>query len=284
MPVEPEFAADLYRGTAEAYDRFRRGYPPEMVADLLRRVGVSGRGRLLDLACGTGQLAFAVDRAFVETWAVDQEPEMVRVVAAKAQRGGRNIRAVVASAEDLVAEAGRFELIVVGNAFHRLRRDRVARRMFEWAAPGGAVALCWSDSPWAGPAGWQGRFRAVIDRWRTRLGVQDRLPPGWAEARQSEPDLAVLGAAGFEPVGRFGFEAEHRWTVPELAGFVSSTSFLPAPVVGDRAAEFEEELALALAADLRGGLLVNTASYAYDLVRKPAGSSPRACARGDESC
>ena len=60
MHREPYFASHLYRGTAEYYDRFRRGYPPVLTDDLLSRVRPSGRGRLLDLACGTGHIAFAL--------------------------------------------------------------------------------------------------------------------------------------------------------------------------------------------------------------------------------
>lgn len=276
MPMEPDFAADLYDGTAEAYDRFRLPYPPVLIEDLLSRAAVTGRGRLLDLACGTGQLAFALDRAFAETWAVDQEPGMVRVVAAK---GGQNIRAVVAGAEDLVAAPGSFELAVVGNAFHRLRRDRVAQRVFEWLRPGGWLALCWSDSPWAGDAEWQRVFGAVIDRWRARLATRDRLPAGWADARRSKPDSVVLAEVGFETIGRFAFQVEHRWTVRELAGFVYSTSFLPAPVFGDQAPRFEAELANELAPFTRGGAFIEQVGYAYDLARKPPGP-PRNVAAG----
>src|SRR5690349_8626147 len=58
MDDEVRFAVSLLRGTAEYYDRYRLPYPEAMVGDLARRAQVPGRGRLLDLACGTGQLAF----------------------------------------------------------------------------------------------------------------------------------------------------------------------------------------------------------------------------------
>ena len=57
---EIRFAPDLYRGTAGYYDRFRLPYPDALTADLTRRTAPSGRGRLLDLACGTGQSLLAV--------------------------------------------------------------------------------------------------------------------------------------------------------------------------------------------------------------------------------
>jgi SAM-dependent methyltransferase len=74
--MEPEltFRSDLYRGTAPYYDRFRRPYPEALLEDLCRRVPVSAAGRLLDLACGTGQIAFPVADRFAEVCAVDKEP------------------------------------------------------------------------------------------------------------------------------------------------------------------------------------------------------------------
>jgi hypothetical protein len=56
MDNDIEFTSDLYRGTAAYYDRYRLPYPDAMIADLVERAAPSGRGRLLDLACGTGQL------------------------------------------------------------------------------------------------------------------------------------------------------------------------------------------------------------------------------------
>ena len=54
MDDKLHFATDLYQGTAEYYDRYRLPYPEAMTEDLIARTGVSGQGRLLDLACGTG--------------------------------------------------------------------------------------------------------------------------------------------------------------------------------------------------------------------------------------
>ncbi|MGH3256377.1 MAG: class I SAM-dependent methyltransferase [Streptosporangiaceae bacterium] len=271
MADEVRFAADLFRGSAGYYERYRLPYPEAMLADLVVRAGVSPRGRLLDLACGTGQLAFPLRRWFAEVWAVDQEPDMVELVRAKATAGGAGeVRAIVSSAETLRAEPEYFELAVIGNAFHRLDRDLTAGRVFGWLKPGGHLALCWTSQPWDGEADWQRALAALLDRWRTALGAQGRIPAGWDLARQRRPDLQVLSDAGFEAAGCHEFPAEHRWTRPELAGLIRSTSFLPASVLGDHGAAFDADLEATVGPHGDGGAFTETASFNYELARRPA--------------
>ena len=102
-----EFRRDLYRGTALDYDRFRVPYPRGLIDDLARRSGATGHGRLLDLACGTGQVTFALAGRFGEVWAVDQEPDMTSLVRQKAKSAGLgHIRVLTSAAEDLPAPRG----------------------------------------------------------------------------------------------------------------------------------------------------------------------------------
>jgi SAM-dependent methyltransferase len=266
------FATDLYRGTAGYYDRYRLPYPEAMTTDLIRRSRASGHGRLLDLACGTGQLAFPLRPWFTGVWAVDREPDMVEAVRRKAAAAGAGeVRAAVSDAERLDAEPGYFELVVIGNAFHRLDRDLTAARVLRWLSPGGCLALCWSSSPWAGGEDWQRALSAVVDRWRAALGAGHRVPAGWDAARQRRPDARVLSEAGFEAAGRYEFTAGHRWSLPELAGHVRSTSVLPPAVLGGHAAAFDADLAASLGPYGDGGVFTETVSFAYDLARKPAG-------------
>jgi SAM-dependent methyltransferase len=264
------FAKDLYRGSAGYYDRYRLPYPEAMLTDLILRAEVSGRGRLLDLACGTGQLAFPLRRWFGEVWAVDSEPDMVEMVRAKAAaRGAGDVRPIVSDAETLDAELGYFDLVVIGNAFHRLNRDLVAGKILGWLKPGGCLALCWTSGAHAGQEDWQRALAAVVERWQVALGAQDRVPAGWDLPRQRRPDLQVLAATGFEVAGHHEFTAEHRWSLPELAGFIRSTSFLPASVLGDHAPAFDADLAASLGPHSDGGAFTENVSFIYELARKP---------------
>jgi SAM-dependent methyltransferase len=270
MASEVRFEPDLYRGTAGYYDRFRLRYPDAMISDLARRAAPSGRGRLLDLASGTGQLAFPLSGWFTEIWSVDAEPGMTEVVRAKAIAAeAAHIQAVTARAEDLRADPDSFELIVIGNAFHRLRRDLAAERAYAWLKPGGYLALCWSTSPWVGPQDWQRALERMLRKWQDALGASGRVPPGWDQPRRQDPDHNVLSRAGFEHAGRHEFSAQHDWTIGELAGHIRSTSFLPSAVLADHAADFDADLTATLNHYTANDRLTETVRSAYELARKP---------------
>ncbi|HEX5301428.1 MAG TPA: hypothetical protein VFW50_31010 [Streptosporangiaceae bacterium] len=102
-----------------------------------------------------------------------------------------------------------------------------------------------------------------------RRQAASRIPAGWAEARSRRPDPAVLGDAGFELGGSFEFATGHRWTVPDLAGLIRSTSFLPAAVLGDQAAAFDADLAASLGPASDDGVLTETVTFECALARKP---------------
>src|SRR3954447_3620460 len=150
MAGELQYRKDLFAGTAEYYDRFRRPYPPALIDDLRVRVPIRPTDRVLDLACGTGQIAFALAAAVDEVWAVDQEAGSVAFGQQKAERlGVTNIHWMAGAAED-VALDGAFQLVGIDNAFHRLDRPAVARRLVPHLAPGGCIALLGGGATWVG--------------------------------------------------------------------------------------------------------------------------------------
>lgn len=259
-----EFRRDLYRGLAADYDRYRLRYPQALIEHLSDRAAVQPPGRLLDLACGPGLLAFALHDRFAQTWAVDAEPDMIDVVRAKAS-GMADIRPVTCAAEDLAAPDGSFDLVVIGNAFHRLRRSAVAALVFGWLRPGGHVALAWTDSPWNGDAPWQAALQEIMQRWRP----PDRIPDGYEQDRRERPDLTVLAEAGFETLGEYRFAVEHEWTAETITGFLMATSVHSRAALGDDAPAFEADLRRELLARSPDGVFRQRLSFAYELARRP---------------
>lgn len=269
--LDPAFRPDLYQGTARAYDEFRLPYPADLVADLAARTGADGTGRLLDLACGTGHVAFALAASFAEIWAVDQEPDMIDVARHKAAAAGAKarFRFLVGDAAELSAPVGHFDLITVGNAFHRLPRTAVARASLGWLRPGGYLALLWGGTPTHDDTPWQRALAAVMERWQHRPGAEARIPASYAADRNARPDLQILAEAGFELAGRHSVALSHDWTADELAGFVASTSVLSAAALGGDAAAFDADLRRELAACQPDGRFSQHTQVAYELARRP---------------
>jgi SAM-dependent methyltransferase len=270
MGDDVSFRPDLYGGSADDYERYRPAYPPQLLGWLVEEAGVSGHGRLLDLACGTGQVAFGLCGHFEQVWAVDQEPDMTRVGQAKAEQTGIvNIEWMTCAAEDLVAAAGTFELITVGNAFHRLPRRLLATKAFGWLCPGGFLALLWGGSPWQEGEIWQQAVSATCEHWKDAVGARDRVPASWEQERSAQPDVEVLREAGFEAVRRLTAPVTLEWTLASLVGYLYSTSVLPRTVLGHRSHEFEEDLRRRLAEVAGTGPYRQETDFACDLLRRP---------------
>jgi len=266
------FRTDLYRGTAEYYDRFRRPYPAELLDDLAARTGADSTGRLLDLACGTGQVCFALRGRFAEIWAVDQEPDMISLLRQKTAALSEPPRFEfrTEAAENLAAPENSFDLVAMGNAFHRLRREVVAALVLRWLRPGGHLALLWGGGPNEGGMPWQQALREQMRRWQQRPGAEQRVPAGYEADRAARPDADILRAAGFEVLGRQEYPVSQVWTAAEIAGHAASTSVLSPEALGPEAAAFKASLRQALLAAEPSDEFRQDTTFACELARRPA--------------
>jgi len=272
MPPDPppNFRRNAFTGLADDYVRYRLPYPAAMLADLVARAGVPKAGaRLLDLASGTGRVALPIAHGFDEVCAVDLEPEMVEAGRREAARlSVTNVRWSVGRVEDFVAPAGAFDLVTVGDAFHRLDRPRVVDLVLGWLKRGGAFVVIGSDSYLEGAARWRGLVAAVTREFvgepARRLGA-----PNAPLAQEIADEEALLRAAGFTEIASHEARIEHDWRLPELLGNLRSTSVLSRRALGQRHAAFEARLSAGLLAHDPIGRYAETVRFGYTLARKP---------------
>ena len=81
-------SGDLFRGTASYYARFRPPYPAELIDKLVASYKVDRTVSVLDLGCGTGQLALPLAGYAGEVLGMDPEPEMLEVAETIARERG----------------------------------------------------------------------------------------------------------------------------------------------------------------------------------------------------
>jgi ubiquinone/menaquinone biosynthesis C-methylase UbiE len=255
---------NLFSGTAHYYARYRPPYPDPLLSDLLSMTVGQHARLLLDLGCGTGEVAIPLSSHFAQVTAVDIEPQMVAQGQAKAtDLGITNIDWAVASAEETPVP-GDCDLITVGAAFHWMDRELLAKRFYDVLRPGHAVAvLGTSSSPWSGTASWHSAALEVIHSY---LGPRRRAGSGHYTVEKTHEDY--LRPVGFN-VSMHEYPAEHTWTADEFIGYLYSTSFVGAVPLGDVREQFERDMRAALLGYSKGGRYTETLEFYFVLALKP---------------
>jgi SAM-dependent methyltransferase len=271
MRDAPNLQPNAFAGTAEAYARFRPAYPQALLGALVAAAAPTAPTALLDLACGPGRIALDLAPTFERVFAVDLEPEMVAVGSQEAARRGiGNVAWSVAAAEAFDAPAGAFDLITIGEAFHRLDQRLIAQKAHVWLKPGGCLATLGAEGILAGVGPWQARAAEIARRWMARA-----FPKGWAMARpgaESAPEgiERVLAEAGFVDVASRVFRAQQAWTIDAIVGYFESTSVCSRAALGEHFAGFETDLRTALEAMAESQLFHEELHFGVTLARKPA--------------
>ena len=139
------------------YHRMAR-YMDHNTRDFYERLNVAPGSRLLDVACGSGELALLAARDGVEAVGVDLAPHQVETARVQAQARGLNARFEVADAENLPFEDASFDVVVsMIGAMFAPRPDLVAKELLRVCCPGGTIAM----ANWT-PQGFVGQMFKVI--------------------------------------------------------------------------------------------------------------------------
>jgi len=216
-------------------------------------------------------LTLPLARSFAEVVAVDLEPEMIAVGRREASRlDTTNITWSIGRAEDVVAPKETFDLITIGDAFHRLDQASVIESAYAWLKPHAAIAILGSHDLLSGSEEWHAVVKAVVERSTQR-------PPVYIPATQTGPEHCerLLAQAGFVDVSNFAFTAPLVWTSPDIIGHVYSTSFCSKAALGANATRFAADLEDALHRYDARGEFPESLHFGYTFGRKASPRSPR---------
>ena len=133
--LKQRFVTPMFDVIAPRYDDFTRvfslgmdrGWKRELVAEA-RRLASSGAA-VLDLACGTGDLAFDIARAVpgARVTGLDASPRMIEAAARRAvTEGVSDVRFAIGDMSTLDAETGSVDLITAGYGFRNVPDHRAA--------------------------------------------------------------------------------------------------------------------------------------------------------------
>ncbi|KQW47111.1 methyltransferase type 11 [Nocardioides sp. Root1257] len=136
--------ARSFGSVADAYDRGRPGYPAEAATWLVGDEPVT----VLEIGAGTGKLTEALVAVGHDVHATDPDDAMLARLRARLP----DVPTSVASAEELPAADGSYDVVVAGQAFHWFDLDRALPEIARVLRPGGRLALVWNQRdeqiPW----------------------------------------------------------------------------------------------------------------------------------------
>ena len=233
---------ELFKDAARDYARYRPGYPKEFFDQVVKYFGLDGKGRLLDLGCGTGQITIPLAPHFEEVVGLDVDADMLTLGKEEAEKAGvKNIKWVQKRAEDISPELGTFRLATAAASFHWMEQDIVLAKIYEILEPnGGLVIVSGSSSVWRNTekAGWKGKVKEIIQKY---LGKERRAGSS-LYVEPKEKFETVIARSPFGKSETLTYRYERKWTIDGIVGLLYTTSFASKRFFGDKAKDFEKEL------------------------------------------
>jgi ubiquinone/menaquinone biosynthesis C-methylase UbiE len=239
---------NLFSGTAWYYSRYRPGWPDNVFQVLKNKFRLDHLSRVLDLGCGTGQVALPVAALVSEVIAIDPQEEMLKeaslLAAAKSLENIRWLQGESGDLSRMAALIGKIDLTVIARAFHWMDKKQTLNDLYAMTVPGGGIAIISDSGPRDGPKPhWKKAIDKVVKRW---LGEERRAG---TEGTFSSPAIlfeTVLKDSLFRKVETALIHMERTWDIDRIIGYLYSTSSSSIPVLGDKKGPFEAAMRAAL--------------------------------------
>lgn len=191
MAPEMETLKDRLKATwmAGDYGIFAKYLEPSAL-EFLARIPVPAGTRMLDVACGAGQISIPAARAGARVTGVDIATNSIEQARARAQDEGLDARFDEGDAEMLLYEDASFDVVAsLFGAMFAPRPERVAAELVRVCRPGGRIVM----GNWT-PEGFVGKLSKIIGKhvpppalmpapllWGDEATVRERLSDGVAE-------------------------------------------------------------------------------------------------------
>src|SRR5439155_11730600 len=156
---------------AESYERRRPSYPSEIVAWIVRRLGIGPVTTVVDVGAGTGKLT----RQLVPTGARVIAVEPLDEMRAQLEAAAPGVRALSGSAEALPLGDATADAITVASAMHWFDPDRALPELHRVLKPGGGLAVLGNARDLAQPL--QAAVQEIIGRYLPDVAELE----GWQE-------------------------------------------------------------------------------------------------------
>jgi SAM-dependent methyltransferase len=242
------FAGDV----ADNYAKYRRGYRPDLIGHLATSFALGPRSRVLDLGCGTGQLAVPLAAEAGAVIGMDPSADMLTL----AGRAAADVTWVLGSDEqvpclEFLLGKESLDLVTIGQALHWMDPVPLFAALARLLRPGGGIAVIANGTPvWVQETTWGPTLVAVARNWFDGL----TFPTCGSSPDERARYQSLLVDAGFT-VEEHAIDYSEEFTVDEVIGSFYSATPLER-LDGTQRADFDADLRAALLAAQPDGRFV----------------------------
>ena len=246
---------------AEDYNRWRAGYPEEVVEDVLSCAHIESSSRILEVGCGTGQLSVPLANRGIDLVAVEVGLNLA-ALARQNLAGFPNARVETAAFEDWPLPPEPFDAVVVANAFHWLDPDSRFSKSARCLRPGGYLTIGHAHHVRGGTPGFFDESQRYYRKWGLSDDPFFQLP-SISEAPIMCPELD--GRPEFGVVQRHRFEILRQQDAESYVGWLKTDS-LVATLDQDARGAFLSDIANLIETKFKGTVSRN---FLYEVISAP---------------
>jgi SAM-dependent methyltransferase len=225
--------------TAQAYRRFRAGFPASFFDALQARGWIAAGQRALDLGTGTGTVARGLAARGVQVVACDPKAALLEQAAELDREAGVSVDYRLGRAEAVDAAGGAFDLVTAGQCWHWFDRAAAASEVARVLRPGGRAVVAhfdWVPLPGNVVEATEDLIRRHNPQWT--MGGGAGLYPAWLR------DLATAGLGHLET---FSFDVAQPYSHAGWRGRIRASAGVSASLDAAASARFDAALADLLA-------------------------------------
>jgi len=211
---------------AEDYDRYRPGYPQELVAWIAQ---TAPPGWIADVGAGSGIFTRALSNAGRDVIAVEPSPSMLARI--DASSSSSTINRIAATAEQTALRSTSMSAVTCAQAFHWFNPPFALAEFARILQPGGLLLLVWNNRDRGNP--FVAAFESLIAAYN---------PAYRREYREQDWSAKIAACNRFSPAERLSYRHTWRMGRADFVGFTRSVSYIRNVLSADARAEFESKL------------------------------------------
>lgn len=232
---------ELFGGTHKYYAKYRPDIPEEVINIIVRHFDIEPNDRILDIGCGTGQVALAMEGRCGEMVCLDSDPEMLKQAKKATKDSKIKLTWISCNSQDLgkiKKSSDTFKVATICRAFHWMDEEQVLKDLDGLINENGGIAIFGDGSFWTGQEEWQQTVKKVVQKY---LGKERRA--GKNTFKQSDELWEnIIARSSFKFIETQQVPIVRNWDIESIVGWLFSSSFATPNHFGNQIYTFEKDI------------------------------------------